>query len=59
MERSRKRHIDALNSDRCWHCEKKMTEEELSKVVGGISVEKYPDGTVGCADCMLDIYSGN
>ncbi len=45
--------------DRCVHCYKKITEKELNRRVFGVPIKKFEDGTVGCADCMANIASGN
>jgi len=59
MGYAKEQHIEALNGERCWNCNKVMTEEELNKVVLGLSVKKNTDGTIVCADCNANILSGN
>lgn len=59
MGQAKKEYIEAHNGERCWYCNKVMTEEELNKVVLGVPVKKFEDGSVGCADCMHRISSGN
>ncbi len=59
MGQAKKEHIEALNGERCWYCNKIMTEEEINKEVSGVKIKKFSDGKVGCSECMVERYSGN
>lgn len=55
MGQANEQYIEAHNGERCWYCNKVMTDEEMNKVVFGVRIKKFEDGTVGCADCMYNI----